>query len=216
MHPMRRRIYSIVCENPGTYFYKIGESLEIPTGTLAWHLKKMERNGLIGTIKYSGRRIFFPVGLRSPDVEKIFMVLQNDANRRIFQYVVNNNGQTQTEIAQKLDLHHDTLRYHLSALKNVELIDLIRDGRTVRAIKGPAAVRLQKGSLNVITDAFVSYLTNKLIEGCLHPEVIQQTDERLVLRIECPVGEDLIMTLDLSEWRFMESPGDESSEQIFD
>ncbi|MFX0114234.1 MAG: winged helix-turn-helix transcriptional regulator [Candidatus Hodarchaeota archaeon] len=211
MHPARRRIYSLVCESPGTYFHRIGEVLDIPAGTLAWHLKKLQENGLIGTIKHGGRRIFFPIGLRSPEAEKIFTVLLNDTTRRIFLYVVNNSAQTQTEIAQNLDLHHDTTRYHLSALENVELIELIRDGRTVRASKGPAAIRLQERSLNVISESFVAFLTSKLIEGCLHPEIVQQTSERLILRIECPVGEDIILSLDLSEWSLLEDFEEENS-----
>ncbi|MFQ5976567.1 MAG: winged helix-turn-helix transcriptional regulator [Candidatus Heimdallarchaeota archaeon] len=212
MHPARRRIYSLVCESPGTYFHRIGEVLEIPAGTLAWHLKKLQEDGLIGTIKHGGKRIFFPVGLRSPEVEKIFMVLQNATTRRVFLHVVNNSSHTQTEIAQKLDLHHDTARYHLTALENVELIELIRDGRTVRASKGPAAIRLQKGSLNAISDVFVSFLTSKLIEGCLHPEVVRQSSERLILRIECPVGEDIILSLDLSEWSLFEAFEEENAQ----
>ncbi|MFW9915681.1 MAG: winged helix-turn-helix transcriptional regulator [Candidatus Thorarchaeota archaeon] len=210
MHPARRRIYSLVCESPGTYFHRIGEVLEIPTGTLAWHLRKLQEDGLIGTIKHSGKRIYFPVGLRSPDVEKIFMVLQNETTQKVFLHVLNNKGQTQTEIASELNLNHDTARYHLSVLENVELVEMIRDGRTVRASLGPAAIRLQEGSLNVISDTFVAFLTTKLIEGCLHPEVVQQTSERLVLRIECPVGEDIILTLDLSEWQLMDAFNEES------
>ncbi len=210
MHPARRRIYSLVCESPGTYFHRIGEVLEIPTGTLAWHLRKLQEEGLIGTIKHSGKRIYFPVGLRSPDIEKIFMVLQNETTQKVFLHVLNNKAQTQTEIANELDLNHDTTRYHLSVLENVELVEMIRDGRTVRASLGPAAIRLQEGSLNVISDTFVSFLTSKLIEGCLHPEVVQQTSERLVLRIECPVGEDIILTLDLSEWKLVDAFNEEN------
>ncbi|MHA2270360.1 MAG: winged helix-turn-helix transcriptional regulator [Candidatus Hodarchaeales archaeon] len=210
MHPARRRIYSLVCESPGTYFHRIGEVLEIPTGTLAWHLRKLQEEGLIGTIKHSGKRIYFPVGLRSPDIEKIFMVLQNETTQKVFLHVINNKAQTQTEIANELDLNHDTTRYHLSVLENVELVEMIRDGRTVRASLGPAAIRLQEGSLNVISDTFVAFLTSKLIEGCLHPEVVQQTSERLVLRIECPVGEDIILTLDLSEWRLIDAFNEEN------
>ncbi|MFX0117224.1 MAG: winged helix-turn-helix transcriptional regulator [Candidatus Hodarchaeota archaeon] len=211
MHPARRRIYSLVCESPGTYFHQIGEILNIPTGTLAWHLKKLQEDGLLGTVKHGGKRIYFPIALRSPEVEKIFTILQNETTQRIFLYVVNNSAQTQTEIAQELDLHHDTARYHLSALESVELVELIRDGRTVRASKGPAAIRLQQGSLNVISDAFVAFLTSKLIEGCLHPEIVQQTSERLVLRIECPVGEDIMLSLDLSEWKILEAFDEEKT-----
>ncbi len=205
MHPARRRIYSIVCESPGTYFQQIAESLEIPPGTLAWHLKKLEEDGLLGTLKYGGKRIFYPVALRSPEIERIYYAIKGETARKIFLYVLNSPGKMQIEIAQALDLHHDTIRYHLAALEEVKLVELIRHGRTVRVMKGSAAIRLQEGSVNYITDAFVNFLTNKLVDGCLHPEVVQRTSDRLVLRIECPVGEDILMTIDLTDWKLEET-----------
>ena len=83
LHPMRRKIYSFVCENPGSYFFQLSNFLEAPQGTLSWHISRLEKEGLIGSVKFGGKRLYYPAGLRSADAEKIFFVLEQETSRRI-------------------------------------------------------------------------------------------------------------------------------------
>jgi len=205
IHPLRRKIYSILAENPGSYFFDLAKYLELPQGTLNWHLKRLEEDHLIKSLKFAGKRIYYPAGLRSADGERIFTVLRPDTAKKIFNYILNNPGAFQSQIAQGIDppVHHDTVRYHLSRLEKVGLVRTQRSGRTVQIFPGSVAENLQDGSLTAISDSYVRFLLDKLREGCLHPEVVLQSKKQLVLRIECPDGEDMILNLKMSDWELL-------------
>jgi DNA-binding transcriptional ArsR family regulator len=205
LHPLRRKIYSILAENPGSYFFDLAKYLELPQGTLNWHLKRLEEDQLIKSLKYAGKRIYYPAGLRSAEAERIFAVLRPKTAKKIFNFVLNNPGAFQSQIAQGIipSVHHDTVRYHLNRLENVNLVTTKRVGRKVQIFPGQMAENLQDGSLTVISDSYVRFLLEKLREGCLHPEVILQSKKQLVLRIECPNGEDMMLNLRMSEWEIL-------------
>lgn len=205
VHPLRRKIYSILAENPGSYFFDLAKYLELPQGTLNWHLKRLEEDHLIKSLKFAGKRIYYPAGLRSAEAERIFTVLRPDTAKKIFNFILNNPGAFQSQIAQGIDppVHHDTVRYHLSRLEKVGLVKTQRSGRTVQIFPGEVAENLQDGSLTAISDSYVRFLLDKLREGCLHPEVVLQSKKQLVLRIECPDGEDMILNLKMSDWELL-------------
>lgn len=205
LHPLRRRIYSILAENPGSYFFDLAKYLELPQGTLNWHLKRLEDDHLIKSLKFAGKRIYYPAGLRSAEAERIFTVLRPKTAKKIFTYVLNNPGAFQSQIAKGIEpsVHHDTVRYHLNRLEEVGLVKTQRSGRTVQIFPGDVAENLQDGSLTAISDSYVRFLLEKLREGCLHPEIVLQSRKQLVLRIECPDGEDMILNLKMSDWEIL-------------
>ncbi len=211
LHPVRRKIYSILAENPGSYFFNIAKFLELPQGTLNWHLKRLEEDNLIKSIKYAGKRIYYPAGLRSAEAERIFTVLRPPTASKIFTYVLNHPGSFQSQIAQGIipPVHHDTVRYHLTRLEDVGLIETKRSGRTVMIYPGQVAENLQNGSLTAISDSYVRFLLEKLREGCLHPEVVLKSKKQLVIRVECPNGEDMILNFKMSDWQLFTPIEDE-------
>ena len=211
LHPLRRKIYSILAENPGSYFFDLAKYLELPQGTLNWHLKRLEDDQLIKSLKFAGKRIYYPAGLRSAEAERIFTVLRPDTAKKIFNFILNNPSAFQSQIAQGIDppVHHDTVRYHLNRLEKVGLVKTKRSGRTVQIFPGEVAENLQDGSLTAISDSYVRFLLEKLREGCLHPEVVLQSKKQLVLRIECPDGEDMILNLKMSDWELF-TPSEEA------
>ncbi|MHA2111858.1 MAG: winged helix-turn-helix transcriptional regulator [Candidatus Hodarchaeales archaeon] len=211
LHPVRRKIYSILAENPGSYFFDLAKFLELPQGTLNWHLKRLEEDSLIKSIKYAGKRIYYPAGLRSAEAERIYTILRPPTASKIFTFVLNHPGAFQSQIAQgiKPPVHHDTVRYHLTRLEDVGLIETKRSGRTVQIYPGQVAEHLQNGSLTAISDSYVRFLLEKLREGCLHPEVVLQSRKQLVLRVECPDGEDMILNFKMSDWQLFAPIEDE-------
>ena len=200
MHPLRREIYQLVCETPGSYFYEIVSLLASPQGTLSWHLRMLEKDGLIKSIKFGGKRLYFPNMLRSESAEKAFAILKNSTASKVFDHIVNNPGCYQTEIAEKLDIHHDTVRHHISRLAEAELIEIIRDGRTVKYFPGELGKELINGSLNILSERYIRFLIDKLEEGCMTPEIVERDLTSMSLRIECPNSEDIFMKIELGPW----------------
>ncbi len=210
MHPLRRSIYQLVCETPGSYFYEIVSALATPQGTLSWHLHMLEKDGLIKSTKFGGKRLFFPKMLRSESAEKAYAILKNSTAAKVFDLIVNNPGCYQTEIALKLSIHHDTVRHHIVRLAEAELIDIIRDGRTVKYFPGELGKELINGSLNVLSERYIRFLFDKLEEGCLTPEILERDLHSISLRIECPNSEDISLKIELGPWetRFDEEEND--------
>lgn len=203
LHPFRRELYQVLCENPGTYLLELVEILSSPLGTLTWHLRILEREGLVKSIKFAGKRLYYPRMLRSQEAEMAYLTMRSDTAQKVFAFVVNNSGCYQEQMADSLGVHHDTVRWHISRMEEVGLVKVIREGRKKRHYLDSLGELLLKGSLNTITEAYVLFLMEKLEDGCLNPEIRESTTDRVTIRIDCPErGKDCFITIKLTEWEF--------------
>lgn len=207
LHPTRRTIYKIICENQGTYFYRLINEVsnidkKISTATLIYHLKKLEETDLISTDKIDGKRIYYPNNLRNAQIERAYALLKNKNALKIFLLILNNDGtfKNQNEIARDLNVHHDTIRYHTNRLEDAGLISKTKDGKLVEFEIGELGKELLKGSSKVFTQGYIRFLIKKLEDTCHFPEIIEQTRDKLTIRIVCKDEEDILLTLDLSGW----------------
>ncbi len=212
LHPLRKKIYEIICELPGSYFYELADVLATPPGTLLWHLKVLQKSGLVGSTKYGGKRVFYPKLLRSIEVEKAFIVLKSENARNIFKEVVNNPGIFQLELARALDVHHDTVKHHCDRLADAGLLEAFKEGKMVRYYLGDVGEKLVEGSTNIITETFIRFLNNKLREGCLHPEIMERGKDYIKMEIKCPGKESITISINLSNWNFLEEEENEGKD----
>ena len=203
LHPFRRDLYQVLCENPGTYLLELVSLLESPLGTLSWHLRILEREGLVKSIKYAGKRLYYPKMLRSEEAELAFLTLRSETAQKIFAFIVNNPGCYQELMAEAIGVHHDTIRWHVTRMQEVGLIRVTRKGRKKMHFLDSLGENLLKGGLYTITEAFVLFLMEKLEDACLAPEVRESTPDHITIRIDCPEkGKDCFITINLTEWRF--------------
>ncbi len=204
LHPLRREIYRLVCETPGVYFFELSSTLTAPHGTINWHLRKLEEASLIKSTKFGGKRVYYSRTLRSEDVEKAFVVLKHITARKVFAYILNNEGCHQTQIARALDVHHDTVRHHAQRMEKAFLVEHFKDGRKTCYRLGEVGLKLQEESINTISNTYIAALMDILEENCLHPEIMEVSKDHLTIRIECPGKEDTSFTISLSQWSFDE------------
>jgi DNA-binding transcriptional ArsR family regulator len=204
MHPIRLEIYKFVSESPGSHLYEIVDTLDIPQGTITWHLRKMSKSGLIDTVKIGGRRAFFSKALRGVNTEQAFAVLKSKKAREIFLYIVKNSSCYQTEIAQDFDLHHDTIRHHCERLEGVHLIKTFKEGRTLHHQVGEIGKKILTSNIELISHAFISHLKTKLEDECLTPIVEAYSDDSLTMRISCAGYDDVTLELKLNDWEFIQ------------
>ncbi len=215
LHPFRRDLYTVLCENPGTYLIELVNMLESPLGTLTWHLRVLEREGLVKSIKFAGKRLYYPTMLRTEQAEMAFLTLRSDIAKNIFQYIVNHPGCYQEEIAEKLQVHHDTIKWHVSRMEEIDLVRVEKKGRKKKHYLANLGETLLTGSLNTISETFVMFLIDKLKDDCLNPEIREKTREQVTIRIDCPdKGQDCFITIKLNEWCFeFWNEGDEALQQ---
>jgi DNA-binding transcriptional ArsR family regulator len=205
LHPTRRSIYRIICENPGTYFYRLMSEIpkydkKVSSATLLYHLSKLEEDGIIKSDKIDGKRIFFPKNLRTKEIERAFMLLKNNNARKIFLYIVNFDNCFQNQLARALNLHHDSIRHHVLRLKDAELIDREKKGKHVRFSIGRLGREILEGSLSIFSETYVRFIISKLADDCHFPEIVSQTAEKLIIRVVCPREDDLELSIDISHW----------------
>ncbi|RMG28086.1 MAG: winged helix-turn-helix transcriptional regulator [Methanobacteriota archaeon] len=212
MHPLRRKIYQIISESPGSYFFEIASELDLPHGTVAWHLKKLAEAGLVSTMRFAGKRVFFSTALRNAEVEKAFVVLRNNVSQKIFEYILNNPDCYQSQIAQSLEYHHDTIRHHIVRLEEVGLITSYKKGRNVHYQIGKLGKEILASNTEIISRAYVEFLFEKLKEECLHPEVVEHNENQLTIRVSCPGKDDVYFSLELKSWKFLPSEEEEREE----
>jgi DNA-binding transcriptional ArsR family regulator len=141
--------------------------------------------------------------LRSQEAEMAYLTMRSDTAQKVFAFVVNNTGCYQEQMADSLGVHHDTVRWHISRMEEVGLIKVIREGRKKRHYLDSLGDLLLQGSLNIISEAYVLFLMEKLEDGCLNPEIRESTPDRVTIRIDCPErGKDCFITIKLTEWEF--------------
>jgi DNA-binding transcriptional ArsR family regulator len=221
LHPIRREIFKIIVESPGSYFYDLtkafGDESTNPSSpaTVQWHLRKLINAGLIDTVKHGGKRVYYPKGLRDKEVEKAYTILRNKTAKEIFQFIVNNENAYQKQIASAIrdGVHHDTVRWHTQRLAEVGLIEERSEGRMVKYSIGPLGKKLLDGSLNVLKENFIYHLTNILKENCLYPTIQEQTKDKLIIRIACPGSDDIELSIHLSQWSLDAIPDTEETDE---
>lgn len=123
-HKTRERVYKYVKNNPGSHYRFILDELDLKNGTLTYHLKTLEKREFIVSKKDGPYRRFFPRG--SSDKEKIFI---HGFRKDIYQFIHENPGLSQKEIAKLLKKATPTVHYHINNLVNEGLVELRRNGR---------------------------------------------------------------------------------------
>lgn len=205
LNPIRRRIYEMVCEFPGIHFFRLASMMTTSQGTLDWHLRRLEEEELLRSAKYGGKRIFYPRKLTNVECARAFAALRSNTAQQIFSQVTYKSGINQQKIADAVGVHHDTVRYHLTRFETIELVERYRDGREVRVFLGKLGEQFINGNFKKDTKHFVTFLMEKLKEGCLTPVDISKNEDQVRLQVNCPDDEKFELTINFTGWSFLRS-----------
>ncbi|MBI4415566.1 MAG: VCBS repeat-containing protein [Euryarchaeota archaeon] len=126
-HFVRGQIYGYIQANPGEHYNAIKEALGLTNGSLAHHLRTLEREQFVKSRRYGLYRRFYPMYMRLPEADAF---QPNEIQRRILDTIRQRPGTTQKEIATQLGLTPPTVNYHVSELSEQGLIRVERRGRS--------------------------------------------------------------------------------------
>jgi predicted transcriptional regulator len=142
-HETRASLYEHLRTEPGTHLSALADvgGVDASLGTVRYHLKILEREGLVTSEKRRGRRRFFPVGT-PPDV--LECALHSASTRAVLEALAE-SADTVSGLAERLDRDPSTVTYHLSRLEDDGLVERERDGQAVvnRLTPGVEAVLTQ-------------------------------------------------------------------------
>ncbi len=138
----RAKIYSAVVSKPGVHFVALKKWLEVPSGTLVYNLKVLEKDGQITSRWDGSRKKFFPEKTELYVKPPISMSVKE----KIAIIVRDNPGIGQSEVSGILDESWHKVHYHVKGMKSDGIIDFrkgenghptlyLADGKAARALK---------------------------------------------------------------------------------
>jgi predicted transcriptional regulator len=125
----RRRIYEHVRRVPGLHLRQIQRDLEMPMGTLEYHLHQMEKGGLLVTREDGRFKAFYPNEHLDRRDRDFLYYLRQEMPRRIALEVVDQPGISFQELVQRLPIGASTLSFHLKKLRAGSLVEERRRGQ---------------------------------------------------------------------------------------
>jgi DNA-binding MarR family transcriptional regulator len=129
----RKRIMDYITENPGIHYRAILTGLDIPMGSLTYHLNRLEKAQFIRSRQDGMYRRFY---VKSTRTEMKFFL--SDIQESILQVINENQGISQSKIANKINVSRKVVNYHVNILDQAGLIFIESRGRESACfIRGP-------------------------------------------------------------------------------
>jgi predicted transcriptional regulator len=135
-HFVRGQIFGYIQANPGEHYNAIKDALGLTNGSLAHHLRTLEREQFVKSRRFGLYRRFYPMHFRIPEAGEF---QPNDIQTTILDVIKQAPGITQKEIAMTLGLTPPTVNYHIAVLSDHNLIRVDRQGRSTHCsiVEGP-------------------------------------------------------------------------------
>ncbi|MEE9224407.1 MAG: winged helix-turn-helix transcriptional regulator, partial [Thermoplasmata archaeon] len=124
-HFVRGKLYGYILANPGEHYNAIRQALGLTNGSLAHHLRTLEREGFIKSKRFGIYRRFYPMNMQIP-AERFEI---NEIQSTILGIIKKNPGISQKEIAADVNLTPPTVNYHIGILNQEGLVHMARNGR---------------------------------------------------------------------------------------
>jgi parallel beta-helix repeat protein len=121
----RGMIRGYIIANPGEHYNAIKRALDLKNGTLAYHLKTLEKEKLIKSVRDGRYKRFYPPNMKVSEN----VVILNKAQEVIMGKIIDNPGISQKELANIVGLSTSTINYHISVMANAGFIRVERKGK---------------------------------------------------------------------------------------
>jgi len=124
----RDRIRGYVASHPGIHFNQLARDLDLATGQLQYHLKKLRRADELVSESLYGRTHYF-----TPEYEAwergAVAVLRRETARDVLLYLIEEGPSAPNPVADDLGIARSTLEWHLDHLIEQNLVEKRRDER---------------------------------------------------------------------------------------
>ena len=125
----RRRIYQHLQRFPGAHMREVGRDLEIPMGTLEYHLHYLVKADLL-TIRQDPRYTrYFATGELSRQDKDVLALLRQKVPRQIAAHLLLEPGSSHGALLTKFSLSPSTLSFHLKKLVARGIVAQEKSGR---------------------------------------------------------------------------------------
>jgi predicted transcriptional regulator len=135
----RERIRRYVASHPGVHFNRLARELDLATGQLQYHLKKLRRGeDLVAETLYGRTHYYTP---EYGEWERgAVAVLRRETARDVLLHLIEAGPSAPAPVAEDLGIARSTLEWHLDHLTEQHLVEKRRDerGRVTLVLARPA------------------------------------------------------------------------------
>lgn len=136
---VRQAIYEAVVASPGDYVAAITEEMAVAPSTVRYHLRVLEKEGLVKSERFRGKRRVLPV--QSDDVP-LAAAFSDEPASSLIQVIDDNEPVRVSDLAAAVDRAPSTVSYHLSRLEADGVVVRERSGESVLVSLTPPASEL--------------------------------------------------------------------------
>ncbi len=130
LNDTRRRIYEHILDNPYTHLREIVRELNISISSATWHLRILEKAGLVGKMKVGNRLVFYPTGMEEEDLI-VVATLNNERASKIVNYLLKVGEAHLRKISRDLNMNVETVRYNVRKLESMGIVTSKEKGNRI-------------------------------------------------------------------------------------
>lgn len=128
----RINILTQILNNPGIHQNELLRSCDLHKGQLQWHLDVLLKYRIIKKEKHGQYTIYFPITSSVESIEAFkSLPTKSETTSKILELVQKNPGISSSEIAKKINLARNTVKYHIDKLSENNLILFKEKGRKI-------------------------------------------------------------------------------------
>lgn len=126
----RRDIYDLVRREPGLHMRELQRRLDLSIALTEYHLRQLERSGLVTSILEEGYKRFYPttgadggeLKALGGDERRMIGLFRQSIPLRITLYLLNEEPATNSQIADSLGVSRSRLSFHLNKMLRQNVI----------------------------------------------------------------------------------------------
>jgi DNA-binding MarR family transcriptional regulator len=130
LDPTQRTVLEFITSHPGVHLREICRGLALAMGAVQYHVRRLERDGRISSMRRGLYKFFYPADLFGERQRDVLSVLSLDRPRELLN-IIEHPGSTQEALAEATDVSQPTVSWHLKRLIDLELVDRHQDGRVI-------------------------------------------------------------------------------------
>lgn len=139
-HPLRSQLLQAIEEEPGIHFHELHRRLELPPGTIEFHLRRLVDLGIIAAQPGPRYTCYFPKGQVARGVMLAAHLLKAPHARSVLAYAIAHPGSHSQKIAEAVGITPQGLTYHAQRLEGGGLLKVETDGRHRRVYPTGAGI----------------------------------------------------------------------------
>lgn len=171
MNPNREQIFQFLIFHPCSHMRKVANGLRMSPPTVKWHLEKLKAGGYVKSALVKNKKVFYPKRMVAEgEAVSLLEAVNRDRIGLTFLTILENQGTSQSEIAESLGMSTQSVRGYIATLEGVGLITTIIDGKHKRYFPSDKLKKMEK-SMRKRIRTFRRFLLKKLEEDRLNPSI---------------------------------------------